>query len=498
MTDEPVESATDPAQADGRQRPLRIFISYRHEDTTAGTAHLLQDELRSEKGPLRDAHVFVDNGIDDGISGGDRWWATIESEIASADTVIALIGVHWQALAHRRSPGEDVPRRELRLALQKGCHLLPILVDDAKMPPPLEGLPALSALHALPFRHARRQDDLPPILDRIAELGPRPAIGSVEVNLPPESAHHRDVAGALQSGKLVVCLGWDLAAPLNEAEFAARLASRAREVLGLTDDPALDSRGLAEVAQHLSLMSESELFEALRVVLTDGQPTETHRFLASLPEQLRNAGAPDPYQMIVTANYDNALEQAFSDAGEMYDLAIYTTTRSRSQGRFVHVDENGESREAFPANLYSEFPIQDGNRLERPLIVKIHGAFSDRRLAAIFPSDDNYVVTENDYIDFLPRGAGDIPNQILQKLTRSHVLFLGYSLTDWNLRVFVQRVWPDGFNNRTWAVRKATSPVEELFWDAIRKVQFVDSDIETYVSELRKHLSLRSPEAVAS
>jgi hypothetical protein len=480
--------------------PVSIFISYRSADTTPGTAQLLRDELTRQDGTLANAHVFVDDAIPE----GDDWWATIAREIDAADIVIALIGVRWLELARQKASSEDVVRRELRLALRSDCRLVPILVDDAKMPDNLEGLPSLSAKDALLFRHQRRQDDMNEIIARLSQIGkktspkaePEPAVQAVPaapaapvvepVQLPVPPDHFQNVMRALSQGKLVVCLGWDLAAPLTDQNLAAQLADRAKESF-LSDDYVVDSRGLAQVAQHLSLTAESELFEAMRNLLKENStPSAVHKFLASFSE---------PPMMIVTANYDTALEDAFDEKGIEFDLAIYMA-RGEHRGKFLHVDPDGDVNEAFPANgnnFYSGFPFDTDGVLQRPLIVKIHGAVDNPRAA--FP--ENYVVTENDYIDFLAGGSLAIPNQILVKLMRSYVLFLGYSLADWNLRVFVHRVWSGGFKNESWAVAKAHSPVERRFWDGLARVQFFDVPVETYVQELRGQLTRSAPERAA-
>ena len=55
-----------------------------------------------------------------------------------------------------------------------------------------------------------------------------------------------------------------------------------------------------------------------------------HRFFAALPPLLRERGAP--HQLIVTTSYDLALERAFLDAGEEFDVVSYLAAgRNRGQ-----------------------------------------------------------------------------------------------------------------------------------------------------------------------
>jgi hypothetical protein len=63
------------------------------------------------------------------------------------------------------------------------------------------------------------------------------------------------------------------------------------------------------------------------------EPARCIRFLARLPALLRERGAP--HQLIVTTNYDLALERAFEEAGEELDIVAYVATGPH-RGRFWH------------------------------------------------------------------------------------------------------------------------------------------------------------------
>ena len=65
-----------------------------------------------------------------------------------------------------------------------------------------------------------------------------------------------------------------------------------------------------------------------------------HRFFASLPPLLRERGLP--HQLLVTTSYDLALEQAFLDAGEEFDVVSYVAS-GRDRGRFCHVEPDGDA-----------------------------------------------------------------------------------------------------------------------------------------------------------
>lgn len=253
---------------------------------------------------------------------------------------------------------------------------------------------------------------------------------------------------------------------------------------------------LPEVAQYVYLMRGwPDLYRALRQILnTEYEPGPVHRFLARLPQTLEGLGLEKRYQLIVTTNFDRALEQAFSDEQEPYDLAIYMT-KGPDSGRFVHFPYEGPPLSIGVPNKYGNFPITVDGELERTVIVKIHGAadgdISDYRIK------ENYVITEDHYIDYLSRSPIEtlVPVQILDKLRDSHCLFLGYTVRDWNLRVFLKRIWEGGrIEAQSWAVEPDPDALEREFWKE-SGVDLYTADLADYVGQLHERLTRRAPES---
>ena len=94
--------------------------------------------------------------------------------------------------------------------------------------------------------------------------------------------------------------------------------------------------GLPRVAQYVSVMKGSgPLYDELHALLdADVPPTAVHRFFASIPPVLRERGVP--HQLIVTTSYDLALEAAFLEAGEEFDVVSYIATGPRSRQVLPH------------------------------------------------------------------------------------------------------------------------------------------------------------------
>ena len=102
----------------------------------------------------------------------------------------------------------------------------------------------------------------------------------------------------------------------------------------------------------------------------------------------------------------------------------------------------------------------------------------------------SFVITEDHYIDYLTRADPStlVPVTLVAKLKRSHFLFLGYSLRDWNLRVILHRIWGEQkLHWKSWAIQLDPHPIDEEFWDK-RDVDILDVRLQGYVSALRERI----------
>jgi hypothetical protein len=81
-----------------------------------------------------------------------------------------------------------------------------------------------------------------------------------------------------------------------------------------------------------------------------------------------------------------------------------------------------------------------------------------------------------------------IPVTLAARLQRSHFLFLGYTPRDWNLRVFLHRLWGhERLNYRSWAIQPAPDELVRELWRQ-RDVHTVDATIDGYVEALAVRL----------
>jgi hypothetical protein len=309
-------------------------------------------------------------------------------------------------------------------------------------------------------------------------------------------SHYRTVARAICEGRVIPLLGagvnlvgrptdsdWRGHYLPSGAELAAYLAS-------YFEYPTSDLQELIRVSQYASVMTGlGPLYEELHQLLdADYPPTALHHFLAALPGTLRARGTPR-YQLIMTTNYDDALERAFRALDEPYDVVWYVA-EGEHRGKFYHLQPDGKGRIIDKPNKYLGFALD-----KRTVIAKIHGAV-DR----LQPERDSYVITEDHYIDYLTHTevANLVPIQLAAKLRRSHFLFLGYSMRDWNLRVILHRIWgQQALDYKSWAIQLDPEPIDSEFWQR-RGVEILKIPLEDYVNALTERLRQLPVAGVAS
>jgi hypothetical protein len=277
-----------------------------------------------------------------------------------------------------------------------------------------------------------------------------------------------DILRAMLGGRVVPVLG----VPAG-AELARRLAGAFRVPVDVA--PALSS-----VSQYIAAMEgPGPLHDELHELYgRDEPPRPIQRLLARLPGLLRERAVP--YQLVVTTAFDAGLERAFAEAGEELDVVTFVADGAR-RGRFVHRPPGEEPRTVDVPNAYTALSLD-----RRTVLLRLRGAVDPRPDRAW----ESFVVTEDDHIQY--PGAGElesaIPVTLAARLRRSHLLFLGYDLTDWNLRLVVSRLRGGrAAPYASWAVRAASSPLERAFWRHF-DVHVLDMEEDAFVHLLESRL----------
>ncbi|WP_019502888.1 SIR2 family NAD-dependent protein deacylase [Pseudanabaena sp. PCC 6802] len=226
---------------------------------------------------------------------------------------------------------------------------------------------------------------------------------------------------------------------------------------------------------HVDKSNESKDFEYQTNPVLD--------FFAHLPKSLKAKGFTLPYPLIITTNYDTALEVAFKRANQEYDLVFYMNS-VKGKDQFLHRKPNGEIA-----------PITDPNDLslgisfeERPVILKLYGTTDHMN------ENEGLVITEDNFIEYLVERNIDRLLHVSLKdkinIERNHLLFLGFGLSDWNHRIILHRLWPNQQLKNCWSIQRVVSTPDQLdqkFWNSLG-IEPLQISLKTYVDELTKQI----------
>jgi hypothetical protein len=222
------------------------------------------------------------------------------------------------------------------------------------------------------------------------------------------------LVGRIRDGKCTPFVGAGASWPNIPA--ASKIAA---DWAGEVDFPFDDCTDLAKVAQFISVKSDAVRPKEMFIKQFAGaaapnfdDPYEPHRVLADLPLPL-----------YITTNYDDFLFRAL---GRTEYAPGLKKSPQRELCKWNKQVVGGRSKARKPVPL-------EGS-VESPIIFHLHGNM-DRA--------ESMVLTEDDYLDFLIKIGNDnslLPHKIEEAFTDTSLLFVGYSLNDWNFRVLFRSI----------------------------------------------------------
>ncbi|MFN7993314.1 MAG: SIR2 family protein [Bryobacteraceae bacterium] len=260
------------------------------------------------------------------------------------------------------------------------------------------------------------------------------------------------------------------------APSASVLAKKLATEFGLNaaSDPALAAE-ISDLAKVTSYADATKARTALRYVihrelsagLTLGP---IHRAIADLSDNLR---------LIVTTNYDTLLETAMGT--RPFHLVVQGVANDDPPGERILWWPPGRPVSDPPDTLFPAELKLDPQSATAPIIYKLHGS--------VLPKDDCFVISEGDYVDFLHRmaGKGGIPVFFSKYIRSRSLLFVGYSLADWNVRVLLRSTFfsPSKAARELphWAVNYGVKPLEKVLWEK-RGIQVFDMTADEFAAGL--------------
>lgn len=286
---------------------------------------------------------------------------------------------------------------------------------------------------------------------------------------------------ALRSGSAIPFLGAGASIVGRRNGDPAYLPSGsdlARSLAKDIDFPSANEADLTDLLKvssyYVDVSNRVLLRQELRNVFADTQrryrSNQLHRFLAQIADNM----------MIVTTNYDTLLERAFIDAGKPYDLVVYPADNDE-YANAIFWWPHGENS---PKTLRPQ-DIDADSLGKTNVIFKMHGSVREDE-----DKWDSFVITEEDYIDFLGRMESAVPSAFSEYFADKSFLFLGYGLKDWNLRLLLRKLRRKAGDRQptSWAIQLDPSTLDQELWNK-RGVEIYNLRLEDFVTEIQNRMN---------
>jgi SIR2-like domain len=222
-----------------------------------------------------------------------------------------------------------------------------------------------------------------------------------------------------------------------------------------------DSSNLQRVSQFFEAqLGRRRLEEEIeKAVETGKEPSAILKGLANLS-----------FPVVVTTNYDTLFQKALAQAGKFPTVSVY------------EANDDGRPREVVDSNR----PVHP----QQPFLFKMHGDIQGFR---------SIVITEEDYIQFVLRFRDDrpiqsIPQKVLESITSSPTVFIGYSLRDYNLRVWLKMLRkivgsPNKFPVNYSIDFRPDAIIFDVWYSQRRYVNFIAQNVWEFVPELYRRVT---------
>ena len=227
---------------------------------------------------------------------------------------------------------------------------------------------------------------------------------------------------------------------------------------------------LASITSYFEkLLGRKDLWVLLKEVFeTKKLPTRTHRLLAEAAKyHLEQKDSTD--YLIITTNYDCLMENALDELTVPY--IVLTIKRGPDPKVLIRCAETVPDRLALRKRYWNTlYPVNFILSKSRSVVIiyKIHGCLSPD----LEYDDEGVVISDNDYVDYVSqmgRQDGVIPAQVSELMREKPFWFLGYSLSDWNVRSIYETVKrksnPEKKVIKDFSVMYSVGDFESLFFE---------------------------------
>jgi len=191
------------------------------------------------------------------------------------------------------------------------------------------------------------------------------------------------------------------------------------------------------------------------------------------PGIIHNVLASLPFRYILTTNFDDLMEKAFVNAEKFPNEEIYRV--------------RGNTSELKPATI------------KEPIVYKLHGSIKE--ISTMITTEDNVI----DFLAAILMSEPPLPSEIKSLFTNSSILFIGYGLKDWNIRVMLRALRESGNQSKSsrssFAIQRCPDDNWEateweqsvLYWRQNEHIRCFDVDAVEFMTELGKRYHQKEP-----
>jgi len=287
------------------------------------------------------------------------------------------------------------------------------------------------------------------------------------------------IAECIKEGKCILFLGSAIHAPSPTGSkydypndkcppIGAQLSERLAVACGYPDQDRWNLQRVAWFYEH-TMQFRSRLVDEVRsAVYTGREPSPVLRGLARLR-----------FPVVITTNYD-----------QLYEDSLNLFARESAIAGGASQEEAKEVEAVFDRSIYSPRSTvktkdcAENPSTDRPYLLKIHGDIK-------YP--ESIVITDEDYIQFVLRMGDEDPYRPIGRNLLTHLmtwptLFIGYRLSDYNLRLLFKTLrWKLDAADipPTFSVDRQPDVLIRDVWQLQRRyIRFIQKDLWNFVPDL--------------
>lgn len=285
------------------------------------------------------------------------------------------------------------------------------------------------------------------------------------MNISTDNIVFQEIVEAINDKQCILFLGAGVNAPSNTSMYSYPTDFRVPLSKELSSLLATEANYMGSDKENLQRVSQHFELEYGRWRLN--KTLNKHLFTNKRPSPLLLGLAELDFPLIITTNFDRLLESSLRAFNKEPNVIVY---------------EKDPKRKTVKCTIKSA---------ENPTIFKIHG---DIFIPGEKKDDDSAVITDEDYIHFIMRmmdreDYDPVPRSISEKLIEWPILFIGYRLLDYNLRLLFKVLrWRKNCFPPGYSIDPSPDAIVRRIFEEKKHALFLAQDGWNFIPQLYKEI----------